>query len=98
MIFANRKKSKIYMKYVNKSTERATIIAKEKYEKYVNKVFNAMDKAAENGKFKVYCHLEYEANDTALKMLIRELEELGFSTTTMDELGEITLVVKWRKR
>lgn len=96
--WANRKKSALYKHYVTKSTDRANVIADEKYEEYSTKVFNAMDKAAENGKFKAYCYLEYEANDTALKMLIRELEELGFSTTTMDELGEITLVVKWRKR
>lgn len=98
MIFANRKKSKIYMKYVNKSTERAAIIAKEKYEKYVNKVFNAMDKAAENGQFCAYCFFQYPINHTALDELIGMLRDSGFiAKYDCDDWYGEELIVKWRK-
>lgn len=98
--WANRKKSDLYKHYVKKSTDRAAVLADEKYEEYSTKVFNAMDKAAENGQFCAYCFFQYPINHTALNELIGMLRDSGFTAKYVyvyDDWHGKELIVKWRK-
>lgn len=96
--WANKKKSALYKHYVKKSTDRAAVLADEKYEEYSTKVFNAMDKAAENGQFCAYCFFQYPINHTALDELIGMLRDSGFiAKYGCDDWYAEELIVKWRK-